>query len=234
MKTNSAASQRPLRLLLFNLAVDADDAALGFVVEWVRMLAERCESVDVITMRAGDYDLPENVRVFSVGKERGYGEARRALEFYRILWRLLKENTYDVCFAHMMPLFAVMGAPLLKLKHIPMTLWYVHKSVTFKLRLAEKLVDKVVTASAESFRLDSDKVTILGHGINTDVFTPAPPSDDGQFVIVSVGRIARSKRLEHLVAAVDTLTTTGMRANLHVRIVGESEPEEADYADWLQ
>jgi len=230
----NAAHQRPLRLLLFNLAVDADDAALGFVVEWVKMLAERCEYVDVITMRAGDYDLPENVRVFSVGKEHGVGEARRALAFYRILWRLLQERAYDVCFAHMMPLFAIMGAPLLKLNHIPITLWYVHKSVTLKLRLAEMLVDQVVTASPESFRLDSDKVKVLGHGVNTDVFTPAAPSDDGRFVIVSVGRIARSKRLEHLIAAAGTLAGTGLRDHMRVRIVGEAEPDQADYAEWLQ
>src|SRR5688572_14425989 len=95
-----------IRLLLFNLATDADDPILGFASGWIRALARHAEFIDVVTMRVGRVHLPANVRVFSVGKERGYSEARRATEFYRILQALLVGRHYDACFAHMMPLFA--------------------------------------------------------------------------------------------------------------------------------
>ena len=42
-----------LRLLLFNLATDADDPALGFTTGWINALATHGANVHVITMRAG-------------------------------------------------------------------------------------------------------------------------------------------------------------------------------------
>ncbi len=78
-----------MNLLLFNLATDADDPILGFTTGWINRLAPHYEHIDVITMRVGRLAVAPNVRVYSVGKERGYGEARRALEFYRLLIGLL-------------------------------------------------------------------------------------------------------------------------------------------------
>ena len=94
-------------MLLFNLATDDQDPILRFTVDWVRALAARIPNVDVVTMRSGTADLPENVRVYSVGKERGWdGGACRLAEFYRRMALLLHEHSYDACFAHMQELFS--------------------------------------------------------------------------------------------------------------------------------
>ena len=85
------------RLLLFNLATDADDPILGFTHDWIRSLAARVERVDVVTMWAGRLDVPRNVRVHSVGKELGHSEPRRAVELYRIFARLGWLRGYDAC-----------------------------------------------------------------------------------------------------------------------------------------
>lgn len=223
-------------LLIFNLATDANDPMLGFTTTWINALADYCAAIDVVTMTAGRLSLKPNVRVFSVGKEKGYSEPRRALEFYRILVQLLAESRYDACFAHMMPLFAVMGAPLLKAHRVPITLWYTHKSVTRTLRLAEKLVNHVVTASPESFRIPSSKVVITGHGIDTDLFSPtaAMRDPDAPFTIVSVGRIAPVKRIEVLIEAARILRDENPDLNFRIRIVGEASPSEQDYARQLR
>jgi glycosyltransferase involved in cell wall biosynthesis len=211
------------RLLLFNLATDADDPILGFTTVWINALAARCGQVNVLTMRAGRLAVAPNVQVYSVGKERGYSEARRALIFYRTLWRLLRANHYDACFAHMQPLFAILGAPLLKLHRVPVTLWFAHGVVTRRLRLAEKLVDQVVTASAESFRLASPKRQIIGHGIDTEQFAPPrfhtakPPANT--FTLISVGRLHPIKRPDTLIDAVELLQRRGLQARL--RLVGD-------------
>ncbi|MBL8145083.1 MAG: hypothetical protein JNL34_01745, partial [Anaerolineae bacterium] len=68
------------RLLVFNLATDADDPVLGFTTVWVNRLAAHYEAVDVITMRVGRLDVAGNVHVWSVGKERGWSEPRRVGE----------------------------------------------------------------------------------------------------------------------------------------------------------
>jgi glycosyltransferase involved in cell wall biosynthesis len=215
------------RLLLFNLATDADDPILGFTTAWINALASRVDAIDVITMRVGRLAVAANVRVYSVGKEQSYSEARRAFEFYRILWRLLRTNRYDACFAHMQPLFAILGAPFLKLYRVPITLWFAHGAVTRRLRLAERLVDQVVTASAESFRIASPKTHIIGHGIDTDQFIPSelpntPPHSDGEggmFTLVSVGRLNPVKRPDILIDAVELLRQRGIA--VHLRFIGD-------------
>jgi glycosyltransferase involved in cell wall biosynthesis len=224
-----------LRLLLFNLKTDADDSNLGFTTDWINALAEFCEYIDVVTMYVGRLAVADNVCVYSVGKERGYGDSRRVFEFYRMLFRLLRQRQYDVCFAHMMPLFAVMGAPLLKLWRIPIVLWYAHKAASFKLRLAEKVSWRVVTASPESFRITSRKTCVIGHGVDIRLFTPASSArqPDQAFTVVSVGRIAPVKRLQVLINAANSLYHDRELHGLRVRIIGEPGEGDADYAQHL-
>ena len=210
------------RLLLFNLATDADDVALGFAISWLAELAKHVAAIDVITMRVGRYALPEHVRVYSVGKEKGSSEPRRFLEFYRILFRLLRQYHYDGCFAHMMPLFAVMAAPFLRLKNIPIVLWYAHKSVTPTLRMALLFVNRVVTPSPESFRIASSKARVIGHGIDTQRFIPRPQSNEENrpFTVLTVGRLSKSKRVEILIGAIALFRRQYPEMAIALNIVG--------------
>jgi glycosyltransferase involved in cell wall biosynthesis len=225
-----------LRLLLFNLATDADDSNLGFTTDWVNGLAARCQYVDVITMRAGRLAVSDNARVYSVGKEKGYGEFRRGLVFYAVLARLLLTRRYDACFAHMMPLFALMAAPLLKVWRVPITLWYAHGAVSKRLERAEKLVDHVVTSSPEGFRIPSKKVILVGQGVDTTLFCPAPEGKPagGPFTIVTVGRIAPVKRLETLIDAAQSWVNGLGETNLRLSIIGEPTAEHRAYAEMLR
>lgn len=224
---------RKLRLVWFNLTTDADAPVQGFTTNWINAVAPHCDYIDVITMNAGRIAVADNVRVFSLGKEKGYSEPYRAVIFYRIMMRLLRERSYDACFAHMQPLFAVMGAPLLKLYSVPITLWYAHKAVTPKLRQAERLVHRVVTASPESFRIDSPKVRVVGHGIDTQFFSPANLNPPEKFTVLSVSRIAPVKRLETIVEAARLLTQDGYR-DFCLRIVGNIYPHDEAYAKQLR
>lgn len=221
-------------LLVFNLRTDADDSILGFTTEWVNALAACYDRVDVLTMHAGRIATAPNVRVFSVGREKGYSEPRRLLVFYRTLARLLRETRYTACFAHMQPLFATLGAPLLKARGVPITLWYAHGAVTPRLRLAERLVDRVVTSSPEGFRLPSRKLIVTGQGVNTDRFTPAaaPRPPDAPFTAVSVGRLSPVKRVEVLIEAARLLRARGLA--VHLRLVGDPMEQHAAYAEALR
>jgi glycosyltransferase involved in cell wall biosynthesis len=228
-------SDAKIRLLLFNLKTDVDDSNLGFTTDWINALAPFCDYIDVVTMQTGRLAVADNVRVYSVGKERGYGDVRRTLEFYRILFRLLMKRRYDVCFAHMMPLFAVMGAPLLKFWSVRLVLWYTHKAVSLKLKLAEKVSWRVVTASPESFRLSSRKVCVIGHGVDTHQFISRADTQqaDQFFRVISVGRIAPVKSLNVLLDAAQSLYHELEFHRLRVRIIGEAAPEHADYGAHL-
>lgn len=204
-----------MNLLLFNLAVDADDPILGFTTNWLNRIAAAWDYVDVITMRTGRIDVADNVSVYSVGKEQGYSERRRALEFYRLLARLLGQRKYNACFAHMMPLFAVMGSPLLTVRGVPITLWYTHQSRTRTLELATRVSVRVVTAAEDSFPIRTDKLRVLGHGIDTEFFAPAAnPSSEKPATqeIVQVARIMPIKHQETLIRALAGLNLDTARA----------------------
>jgi glycosyltransferase involved in cell wall biosynthesis len=210
-----------MRLLLFNLVLDADHPVLGFTTLWTNALAQHYQHIDVLTMQQGRLDVAANVSVYSVGRERGFSEPRRAIEFYRVLARLLRENRYDACFAHMQPLFALMAWPLLRVRGVPITLWYAHKHIPLRVRLAEKVVDHIVTSSLEGFRLPSRKVTVVGQGIDTTLFTPHESVSHMQrpFTIISLGRVVPVKRLEIIIEAMRLLA--GHDVRLH--IVGDGD-----------
>jgi glycosyltransferase involved in cell wall biosynthesis len=223
MAAGSGIGATPMNLLLFNLATDADDPILGFTTHWLNRLAAHYDQVDVITMRAGRVKVAENVCVYSVGKEKGYSEARRALEFYRILTRLLRQRRYETCFAHMMPLFAFMGAPLLKLRRIPITLWYTHRSPHPTVRLGMMVSRRVVTAAPDSFPFHSPKLRVVGHGIDTEFFSPDTVRElraDQSCYIVHVARLMPIKHQTTLIHALANVSEA------RAVFVGDVPPEQ--------
>jgi glycosyltransferase involved in cell wall biosynthesis len=208
-----------MRVLLFNLRMDADDTALGFTTAWTNAIARRVESVEAITMHAGRLALEPNVEVHSVGRERGASRPARVLRFYRDATDAALRRRPDVCFAHMTPLFASMFWPIARLRGIPVLLWYAHGSVPRDVRLAHRLVDRCVTSTPSGLRIVSPKVHVLHQGIDTAVFHP--PADEAQrsaTTVLSVGRMTASKNLVEVVEVVADLRRRGF--DLTLRLIG--------------
>ena len=183
-----------MRVLMITQKVDLDDDILGFTHTWVNKLAERVERLYVLALAVGGHSLRDNVKLFSMGKERGNSRPGRLINFNRVVARLVLSRKVDLVFIHMCPRYAILAAPYAKLMRVPMVMWFTHSSVNNELRIAHFLVDKVVTASRESFRLKSDKVVITGHGIETSRFKPLDVCRKGDTkVILSVGRISPIK-----------------------------------------
>jgi len=224
-----------LRVLMITQKVDLDDDVLGFTHAWVNKLAEKVEQLYVLALAVGRHKLRENVTLYSMGKERGAGRLRRFVNFTRIVAPLILRRQVDVVFIHMVPLYAILAAPWAKLARVPMVMWYTHKSVTRTLKLAHWLVDRVVTASPESFRLLSDKVVVTGHGIDTEVFRPTgEPRPERPFTVLSVGRISPIKDYETLIEAADILVNKRGRRDLHFVVVGDAgTPEQVAYRERL-
>lgn len=209
-----------LDVLLLNLRTDSSDTALGFTTSWINALARRVRSVSVVTMFAGRIAVEPNVRVFSVGKERGYSEPRRVAEFYRHVHRITRERPIDVCFSHMNPKFSVLFAPIAHRRGIPHLLWYAHGSVPLALRVADRVVDRCITPTEASFRLASDKLHVTGHGIDTYRFRASERRPDGyDRTLVSVGRITPRKQIGEMLEAVSLLRARG--ADVRIELTGE-------------
>ena len=234
-----------LRLLVFNLATDDSDPLLAFTTRWVTALAERTDSVQVITMREGPHHLPANVTVRSVGKEKGYSEPRRLAEFYRHLRSVLDQGV-DACFSHMMPLFTVLGSPLLKLHRVPIVTWYAHPKLSHQLRLAHWLSDRMVASVASAYPYRRDKLVVTGQGIDTRRFTPGPsaaddPPDapradppDAPPLVLYVGRVSPVKDVATLVRAAGLLKEGGAPAFLVGIVGGPAVPGDEPYVAALR
>jgi glycosyltransferase involved in cell wall biosynthesis len=102
----------------------------------------------------------------------------------------------------MIPEFIIATSPfLLSLKRTT-ALWYVHKSVTWKLKIAERLVDYVFTASPLSFRLPSKKVIYTGHAIDTEFLKPEEGRKRSATLrLLALGRISPVKDYETIIRA---------------------------------
>ena len=210
-----------LRVLMITQKVDLDDDILGFTHTWVNKLAERVERLYVLALAVGRHSLRDNVELFSMGKERGNSRLERLVNFNRVVGGLVLGRKVDVIFIHMCPRYAILAAPYAKLMQVPVVMWFTHHSTSNELRIAHWLVDKVVTASKESFRLKSDKVVITGHGIDTDRFKPLDVRREGNTkVILSVGRISPIKDYETLIKAADILVNENGVQNVRFVIVG--------------
>lgn len=195
-----------MRLLIITQTVDSADPILGFFHRWLVEFARRADALTVIANRVGEHRLPANVKVFSLGKERGAGRIVRYARFFRLALRAMRQA--DAVFVHMIPSWVLLLYPFAFIFRKPIYLWYTHKSVTLSLRLATWCVKKVFTASEESFRIATPKKIVIGHGIDTMHFTPGKYIHDPQRLkLLAIGRMTPAKDFRFIVDVLDIVRT---------------------------
>ncbi|MFH1427627.1 MAG: glycosyltransferase family 4 protein [Patescibacteria group bacterium] len=217
-----------MKLLICTQKVDKEDDVLGFFHSWLDEIAKHYQSVVVICLERGRYILPKNVKVLSLGKEefnrftpyvnRPIKKLLYLLRFYRYLWQI--RNDYNKVLVHMNPEYLVLGGLSWRIKKRKIALWYTHKQVNLKLRIAEKLANTVFTASEESFCLPSKKLKIVGHGIDINYFQPDINKKPNEiFKIIYVGRLSKIKNQLLLLKAINILNQAGVK-NILVKLIG--------------
>ncbi len=202
-----------MRLLIVTQVVDQEDPVLGFFHRWLIEFARNVEQLTVICLYEGTHSLPGNVKVYSLGKEKGKRSPfSYAVAFKSLAWNLRHE--YDYVFVHMNPEYLLIAGPMWRVLGKRTALWYMHKSVTLRLRLGVLLANVVFTASPRSMRVATRKKRVVGHGIlpgNLEVAPPYPP-----LRLLTVGRLSRVKNVHLLVEALDALTKSGIEATLTI------------------
>ncbi len=205
-----------MRLLIVTQKVNESDPVLGFFVDWLREFAAHVETLEVICLEQGNASLPNNVTVHSLGKEhREASSMQYAVRFFGLTWKL--RSHYDAVFVHMNPEYVVLAGWMWRMLHKPVALWYLHKSVTWKLRVAEFFVNSIFTATPESFRLPSKKIYVTGHGIDIHALTPLPAlRGTTPLRLITVGRLSPIKRVDLLIAAVSELRARNISVQLQI------------------
>lgn len=208
-----------MKLLIVTQKVDQNDDILGFFLVWLREFARTCEEVTVICLEKGEYSLPGNVRVFSLGKEQGTSKVKYILNFYRDIIR--ERENYDAVFVHMNPEYVVLGGLIWRLLGKKIGLWYTHKAIDLKLQIAEKFTNYIFTGAEESFLLKTNKVRVVGHGIDVDQYARRGTRKMEDFTILHVGRITSIKNIDILIEAIHRFVMT---AGVRVRVLLAGNP----------
>jgi len=195
-----------MKLLILTQKVDKNDSVLGFFHRWLEEFAKNFEYVTVICLELGEYDLPSNVKVLSLGKEMGQSRIKYLYRFYKYI--LQERKNYDSVFVHMNPEYVVFGGIIWRLLNKKIGFWYTHKSVTCSLCLAEKFSQLIFTASVESFRIKSKKIKVVGHGIDVYLFKPGIEEIAIRNKILMIGRISETKNQLNLLETFTEINKT--------------------------
>jgi glycosyltransferase involved in cell wall biosynthesis len=201
-----------MRLVFVTQSVDPDDPVLAATIPKLRALAARVDELSVVAQRAVPGALPAAVRVRTFGAPTRAG---RALRFASALTGELRRRP-DALVAHMIPLYAVLAAPLARPTGVRVVLWYTHWNAHPLLRVAERAVNAVATVDRRSFPLPSAKVRPIGHGIDIADFPcrAAGGSANGNLRLLALGRYSPAKGLDVVLRGVRHALDEGLDVRL--------------------
>lgn len=176
-------------LLIIAQKVDEGDDLLGFFVDWIKEFTLYA-NVDVVALKTPTRKLKV---------------VRWVVLMVQLIWKIPQ---CDMVFVHMSPLFAVIAGPWAWLWRKPIYLWYLHRSLTLKLKIAAAFSKKIFTASVQSLTFKSNKITAVGHGVNVEKYKTQRTWTNSAMRILSVGRISPIKDYETLLEATKGLDVT--------------------------
>lgn len=213
-----------MRLLFVTQALDLDDPTLSVYHDWVAALAGRCESVVTICLKEGRYALPQNVQVYSLGKEQGsVSPFIYALRFISLAWKL--RQRYDRVFVHMNQEYILIAGWLWELMNKSVYMWRNHYAGSWLTDIAASTCTKVFCTSKHSYTAKYKKTVLMPVGVDTNRF--AASMERVPRSILFLARMAPSKRPEVLLEALELLTARGIRYTAD--FYGDPLPEHLSY-----
>jgi glycosyltransferase involved in cell wall biosynthesis len=205
-----------MKLLVLTQAVDTDDPVLGFMHRWIEEISKKYDHVEVVCLKEGKHDLPENVTVHSLGKEGGRSRIKYVMRFYRYIFSL--RNNYDAVFVHMNQEYVLLGGLFWMLRHKPVVLWRNHKLGLFSTHLAVRLARTVCYTSPSAYIARFKNSVQMPIGIDTQKFS-APSTPAGDRSILFLGRIDGVKRPIEFLDALKALVAQSV--DFHADIYGD-------------
>jgi glycosyltransferase involved in cell wall biosynthesis len=218
-----------MKVLMITQKIDKDDDILGVYHEWAREIGEAVGKLSVICLLEGRNELPENIKILSLGKERGWSRAKYLRNFYAYIWRL--RNDYDTVFVHMNPIYMILGWFVWSILRKKRFLWYAHPGWNWKVKAGYFLSHKVITSVPEAFHARGKKILVVGQGIDTEIFKRNPDALRKNGTILSMGRFSQAKRV-HLM--LEALSRVNLPYNFSIVGGTSGDGPAADYERYLR
>ncbi len=181
-------------------------------------------------MEKGNFDLPKNVTVYSLGKERGVSKLGYIKNLYKYLF--LIRGSYDKVFVHMNEEYILLAGLYWKLIGIPVYLWRNHPKGSLKTRLAVFLSTKVFCTSKDSFTARFKKTVVMPVGYDETLYKPLPGVVRKKYSVLMLGRVSPVKCIDLALAAIRELVKSG--AQVSFSIVGSASKRDAGYYEHLK
>lgn len=219
-----------MKILVFTQKVVREDPVLGFFHTWITQLSKKYDSIEVICLEKGDFDLPKNVTVYSLGKESGASRLKYIFNLYKYLF--LIRGSYDRVFVHMNQEYVILAGLYWKIIGIPVYMWRNHRKGDFLTKIAVYFCVKTFCTSTSSFVARFEKNVIMPVGNDTNFFQPIPGVVRKKHSICMLGRIAPVKHIELALESVNYLVKSGEQVSL--TIIGSALPRDEKYFESLK
>jgi glycosyltransferase involved in cell wall biosynthesis len=197
------------KVVFVTQVVDPDDPNLGSTCAKIAALARRVDEVAVVCDRGREGVLPDNCRLRVFGAPT---RARRLVRYVAAIRAEMRVRPIAVV-AHMVPLYAVVAAPFVRTRGVPLLLWYTHWKAHAVLRAGVAVSTHVLSVDERSFPLRSRKLRAIGHGIDLSEFPCQPvQASGGALRVLSLGRYSPPKKLDELIEGVRIARSRGVDA----------------------
>ena len=195
-----------MNVLAIVQSMDHNDPFGGFIFDWMVALSKKVDRLVILTLKKNVefYNVPNNVGIYSLGKEKYTGFGCRLYYLYnwhRNIKQILKKEKIDIVFTHMTPTYSVLAYPYFFRKKIPIITWFLHPKLSLMLKLAHYCSARIVSATLTSYPYKKDKLVTIDHGINTKIFNYQETNNEEK-IILSVGRLSPIKNYITLLKAV--------------------------------
>lgn len=221
-----------MKLLIITQKVDINDPILGFFHRWIEEFSKHAESLTVICLYKGEYHLPANVKVLSLGKEKGghkvFLKIKYLRNFYKYIWSERKK--YDKVFVHMNQEYILFGWKVWKLLGKNIYMWRNHHSGSFLTDIAAFFCKKVFCTSKFSYTAKYKKTVLMPVGVDIKNFRHIESIKRIPSGVLSLGRISPSKHVDLLVDVIVKINNPKILVNVY----GDPLPQDENYYQELK
>ncbi len=182
-----------MKLLIITQKVDRNDPILGFFHRWIEEFSKHCEQIIVICLQKGEFNLPKNIKVLSLGKEEGQSKLKYLWRFYKYIWQ--ERKNYDKVFVHMNQEYVLLAGGFWGLIGKKIYLWRNHAKGSFLTNLAVLVSHKVFCTSPHSYTAKFKKTKLMPIGIDTNLFKPDQNIIREKNSALFLGRISPVKKV---------------------------------------
>ncbi len=216
------------RFIFITQQFDPNHPVLATTIPQITALARHVDEVVVVADHIVPGTLPPGTRGRSFGSRTKIG---RGLRLLRAVERETRGRRGDVAvIAHMCPVYAIIVAPIVRTRRVPLLMWWVHWKVDLVVRAAERVCTRIISVDVRSFPLATSKLETVGQSIdvaNIPLYERARSREEGPLRVLAIGRYSPAKHLDVLLKAVRVVLDRGVEIRLDVYgpVIGDSGAE---------